>query len=465
MMVLVLIIITLIIIALISKLKEDNLKIKKLEEKIGILESLPNPKIQELEGKIQELNSLLKPEQRDILKIKEELENLTDQKTNLLNDISRNSKELGNLRSEIFAKKGEIVELDDKISLQEIGIYEPKYEFVNSEAYKAKLQTIRDKQKKLIKANKAVHGANIWNINGNRFKGKKLLNDIKKLVLRAFNNECDDVISKAKYNKFEIAQKRIFSSHTTISKLGSLMDIYIEADYIDLKIEELRLAIEYQIKKQEEKELQAELREQMREERKIQLEIERNRQKLEKEQHHYLNFLKQVKEQINQTINDKEKQELLNKQNKINAKLANIDKSMKDIDYREANQKAGYVYIISNIGSFGENIYKIGMTRRLNPDERIYELGDASVPFRFDTHAKIFSEDAPKLEAALHKAFEDKKVNMVNRRREFFNVTLDEIKKVVKDNFDKTVLFIDTPEADEYRQSKKIKEKNLVDIQ
>ena len=127
------------------------------------------------------------------------------------------------------------------------------------------------------------------------------------------------------------------------------------------------------------------------------------------------------------------------------------------MDYREANIKAGYVYIISNIGAFGENIYKIGMTRRLDPMDRVDELGDASVPFNFDVHAMIFSDDAPSLEAILHKEFENKKVNMINNRKEFFNVTLEEIKQVVHSNYDKVVEFIDVPAAEQYRESLKIK--------
>ena len=105
---------------------------------------------------------------------------------------------------------------------------------------------------------------------------------------------------------------------------------------------------------------------------------------------------------------------------------------------------------------FGENVFKIGMTRRLDPTERVSELGDASVPFNFDVHAMIFSDDAPALETALHKAFENKKLNMVNTRREFFKVSLDEIKEVVKKNFDKTVEFIDIPDAEQYRVSQKM---------
>lgn len=143
--------------------------------------------------------------------------------------------------------------------------------------------------------------------------------------------------------------------------------------------------------------------------------------------------------------------------NLLEVELDNINSKLADIDYRQKNQKAGYVYIISNIGAFGENIYKIGMTRRLEPEERIHELSDASVPFNFDIHAMIFSEDAPALENALHKAFEDKKVNMMNSRKEFFNVTLDEIKNVVKNNFDKSVDFIDIAPAEQYRETQRMK--------
>ena len=162
---------------------------------------------------------------------------------------------------------------------------------------------------------------------------------------------------------------------------------------------------------------------------------------------------------LNQIANNPDNQDLLQKKADIETQLAAIENSLKDIDYREANQKAGYVYIISNIGAFGENIYKIGMTRRLDPQERVDELGDASVPFNFDVHAMIFSDNAPALEAALHRAFEDKKVNMVNTRREFFNVTLDEIKKVVTENFDKTVDFHDVPDAEQFRMSQRMREK------
>ncbi len=280
--------------------------------------------------------------------------------------------------------------------------------------------------------------------------------DMQKLLLRAFNSECDDVIEHVKYNNIESSEKRIGSSRDAISKLGSMMGISITPTYYRLKIEELYLAFEYQRKKQDEKEEQKEARARMREEAKLAREIEEERKKLEKEQKHYQNALKKINEQL-KTASDEDRSAIEEKKAEIEKQLQKIDADFKNVDYREANQKAGYVYIISNIGAFGENIYKIGMTRRLNPMERVDELGDASVPFNFDVHAMIFSDDAPKLETALHVAFESRKLNFINRRREFFNVTLDEIKKVVKENFDKSVEFIDIAPAEQYRESLALK--------
>lgn len=232
------------------------------------------------------------------------------------------------------------------------------------------------------------------------------------------------------------------------------MNISVSNDYLDLKIKELRLAFEYQQKKQEEKEAQKAERAELREAAKLQKEIELQRKKIEKEQTHYQTAYEKLLKQLEATPDNVD---LIKKKAELENQLQDIEKAIQDIDYREANHKAGYVYIISNIGAFGENVYKIGMTRRLDPQDRVDELGDASVPFNFDVHAMIFSDDAPALEAALHKAFEDKKLNMVNTRREFFNVTLDEIKEVVKKNFDKTVEFIDVPDAEQYRVSQKMK--------
>lgn len=372
-----------------------------------------------------------------------------EQQKGRLADLQR---ELENARHELQKVKEQIIETNDAVLLQSFGIYTPRYSFMNSDEYKARLLEIRAKQKDMIRAKTAVTGSTNWTVNGNASKGKKMVSDMQKLLLRAFNSECDDVIEHVRYNNIEASEKRISASREAISKLGAMMGVSIAPAYYHLKTEELYLAFEYQQKRQEEKEEQKELRARMREEAKLAREIEEERKKLEKEQKHYKNALKKIIEQL-KSASEEERSAIEEKKSEIEEQLRRIDSDFKNVDYREANQKAGYVYVISNIGAFGENIYKIGMTRRLDPMERIDELGDASVPFNFDVHAMIFSDDAPKLEAALHKAFESRKLNFVNQRREFFRVTLDEIKKVVRENFDKSVEFIELAPAEQYRES------------
>ncbi len=366
----------------------------------------------------------------------------------------RLEKEIDKRTSKIDTLKKEAIFFEDAITFQEFGLYTPRYNFVTSEEYKEELDNIRDAQKKLIKSDKAIIGATTWTVNGSKSKGNKMIADMKKLFLRAFNSDCEDVISKVKYNNFDMSLKKIHQSANSIERLGKSMSLKITPKYIDWKEEELTLAFEYQQKKQEEKEAQKAARAEMREAARLQKEIEAQRKKIEKEQTHYQTAYEKLLKQLEENPDNAD---LLTKKSELENQLNDIDRAIKDIDYREANQRAGYVYIISNIGAFGENVYKIGMTRRLDPQDRVDELGDASVPFNFDVHAMIFSDDAPALETALHKAFEDRKLNMVNTRREFFNVTLDEIKEVVKENFDKTVEFVDVPDAEQFRVSQKMK--------
>lgn len=416
-----------------------------------------------LQQQYDELKSVLTPEMQDILKQKEVLHILENEKLetekqieSLNKTISDKTSEIWDLNNTIQQKKAEIIWMDDEILVQEFGLYKPQYEFASSLDYKEKLADIRSQQRAMIKNKTAVSGNTNWQVNGSTTKGRKMVSDTQKLLLRAFNSECDEVVSKVKYTNFDSSLNKIYKSAEAISKLGSIMDIAINNQYLNAKIQELRLAFEYQQKKQEEKENQRAARAELREAARLQKEIEAQRKKIEKEQTHYQTAYEKLLHQLEQNPDNND---LLQKKEELENQLKDIDKAIKDIDYREANQRAGYVYIISNIGAFGENIYKIGMTRRLDPQDRIDELGDASVPFNFDVHAMIFSDDAPALETALHKAFEDRKLNMVNTRREFFNVTLDEIKEVVKKNFDKTVEFVDIPDAEQYRISQKMKTK------
>lgn len=403
----------------------------------------------------ERLKGLLTPELTQINDQLKRIDELNKTIATIEKQISDKQEECNSLNDTINSKKSEVVELDDKIIYQDFGLYTPKFSFVSSDIYKEKLKDVRSKQKELIKNNLAVTGNMHWTVNGNASKGKKMVKDMQKLLLRAFNAECDDAVEHVKYGNFEQYQKKIQHSCDSISKLGSIMDVGITSRYFNLKVDELSLALEYQIKKAEEKEALKAARAEQREQAKLQKEIEASRKQLNKEHSHYDSALKKL---LIQLETNPDNQDLIDKKEKLENQLEDINKAISDIDYRQANMRAGYVYVISNIGSFGENVYKIVMTRRLDPQERVDELGDASVPFSFDVHAMIFSDDAPALENALHKAFADKKVNMVNQRREFFNVTLEEIKEVIKQNYDKTVEFIDTPDAEQYRMSQKMRE-------
>lgn len=351
--------------------------------------------------------------------------------------------------------KSEILVAEDTIELESFALYKPRFKFANAEEYKNKLLDIRDQQKLMLKEGTAARGNSSWAVNNSSTQGKHLIKDVQKLCLRSFNNECDTAVASVKFNNYDRCEARIRKSAEAVEKLGKIMGIFISGRYVELKIKELQLALEYETKKQEEKEALRELKAQQREEAQARKEMEQAKQAAEKEQKHYTNALTKITEQL-ASCSDLQREELSAKKSEIESHLARITESIKDLDYRQANIKAGYVYVISNIGAFGENVYKIGMTRRLDPQERVDELGDASVPFKFDVHAMIFSENAPALEAALHREFESKKVNMINGRKEFFRVSLDEIKKVVFENHDKAVEFIDVPDAEQYRESLKI---------
>lgn len=418
---------------------------------MGIMDIFNASKIKEENERIK---AILTPEMENAVNLQEHIDNLQKNVAELDKSIQKKQLTLQNIDEEIKKRRSDLVVLDEEILVQEFGLYKPQFEFASSLDYKEELAKVRSNQKELIKNKSAVSGNMNWTVNGNATKGKKMVSDTQKLLLRAFNNECDDIVSKVKYTNFDASLNRIYKSAEAISNLGTIMNIAVRPQYVDAKVKELRLAFEYQQKKQQEKEELKAAREEQRELAKIQREIEEQRRKIEKEHTHYQTAYEKLLKQLS---GNPDNPELIEKKKELEIHLNDIDKALTDIDYRQANMKAGYVYVISNIGAFGENVYKIGMTRRLDPQERVDELGDASVPFRFDVHAMIFSDDAPALENALHHAFENKKINMVNQRREFFNVTLDEIKEVVKKNFDKTVEFIDVPDAEQYRISQKMR--------
>lgn len=409
-----------------------------------------------LRNEINRLHNLLTPQQQNVELLSRQIQTMQAEHQRLSGIImtqnqavESQTRQLSLIEHQISEQKKQLFFLQNEEIYQEYALYKPAYVFANSDHYKDALTEIRNLQKKCISENKACIGGENWTVNDSKSKGNTMIKDLKKLLLRSFNLECDNIVDNVKISNLDKSIERVHKVSEQISKLGKIMGVSISDYYISLKMEEIKLALDFQQVKFAEKERLKELKAQQREEAKLQAEIEREQQKLRKEMAHYNNALNTIEHQMQQGVTP----DLLSKKEALQNHIKDIDNALQGLDCRIANKRAGYVYIISNIGAFGENVYKIGMTRRLDPSERIDELSDASVPFNFDIHAMIFSEDAPGLEAALHNAFENKKVNKVNPRREFFAVTLDEIKTTVRQNFDKTVEWIDIPDAMQYRQS------------
>ncbi|MFZ2950564.1 MAG: DUF4041 domain-containing protein [Desulfuromonadaceae bacterium] len=361
------------------------------------------------------------------------------------------------LHNEYEEKRLQILVIEEHLLLESFALYLPKFSFTSSTEYKDNLDSIREKQKNLIKSGEAAIGNQNWTVNNSQAQGRKLVNDMIKLVLRAFNNECDYCVDNVKFNNIELSEKRINQSFDAMNKLGRVMQVEISNAYKNLKVNELHLAHEFQKKKQEEKEAQKKTREELREQQKLEQEIRAAREKIEKERKHFRAALKELEARLKLVNGTPEAANVQAKIDEIQNQFAELDKEEKLIDYREQNAKAGYVYVISNIGSFGENVHKIGMTRRLEPMERVDELGDASVPFVFDVHAMIFSDNAPSLEAKLHEHFHANRINKLNNRKEFFRASIDEIEKVIRENFDKVVEINKESPAEHYRESLLIK--------
>lgn len=426
---------------------------KKEQQEIERLSGL----LADEQAKRMHLEALVTPEHMNLDSLRREIDEAKETLAQTREETEDAKVALQKVEQELKQKKSQIIETDDVILLQSFGMYTPRYSYALSDDYKVQVQRVRDSQKAMVKAGSAAVGNTNWTINGDAKKGSKAVKDMQKLLLRAFNSDCDSAIEHVKFNNVESASKRIQASADAVSKLGVIMGISISDNYVRLKLDELYLMYEYQLKKQREKEDAKEARQRQREEARAAKELEEAKKKLEKEQSHYSNELSRIRTQLASAKTEDARLALEEKKKTLEGHIADINRQISDVDYRTANQRAGYVYVISNIGAFGENVYKIGMTRRLDPMDRIDELGDASVPFDFDVHALIFTEDAPKLEAALHNAFEDRKLNFVNHRREFFSVTLDEIKRVIRENYDKTVEFVEVPPAEQFRESMRLR--------
>ncbi|MCD1286032.1 DUF4041 domain-containing protein [Brevibacterium sp. CCUG 69071] len=344
------------------------------------------------------------------------------------------------LKQQLHSRSTDLVELNDQEVLQDVGIYRYHHPLESAAAYKERLREIESQIAALVKSKRAITRSELFTFNNSLAQGKKLSSDLGRLMLRAYNAEADNVIRSLRAGNLRTALRRLEATRNAITKLGALMEMQIGDQYHDLRVHEVELTADWLMKKQEEREEAREERQRLREERKVQQELEEERKRLDKEKTHLTNTLRILQEQGQAD-------------DALNERLAVIDEAIEHNDFRAANIRAGYIYVISNEGAFGRGVVKIGLTRRLEPSERISELSGASVPFRFDTHTLFFSEDAVTLENELHKLFADRALNQANPRKEFFFATPEEVRLVLMERVGNMLEFTDTAEAAEFRQS------------
>jgi len=404
----------------------------------------------DLDTKVNSLRATL-PRLQGIAEIEEHRSRLTS----ALDELKRADQEC---RERISAHESTLANLvaqtqavEETLHFQSFGFYRPKYNLENSGHYLHQLEAVRDGQKSLVKSERATQCPTEWTVDGSASKGRKMVKEHAQLMLRAFNGECDAAIGQVKYNSVNNMENRIQRSFDAINKLGESKKLWITPDYLNLKMQELYLVHEHREKVEAEREEQRRIKEQMREEEKAQREIENAKREAENDEANKSRALEKARQELAKA-DTKQVDRLQSIVDRLEAELKEaLDRKVKAIA-RAQLTRSGHIYVLSNIGSFGEGVYKIGMTRRLEPLERVYELGDASVPFRFDVHAMIYSEDAPALENTLHQCFSSRRVNMVNTRREFFRVTLDEVRVAVEAHFG-VITFVTVPEAEEYRKT------------
>lgn len=396
--------------------------------------------IQDIEANQSNLATLKETIEKEKAKIEHDIEVRISKKNIELNQLCS---EISKVQDELQNKKQEVENLEPLVTV--VNIDTEGLELATSQELKNILSRYKLEEAELVKNNTAID---------------VLINDDKKFIttqirqiLRSFNAECDLAISNVTIKNIDTMRNKILRSYETLNKIYKSDGVQITKEFLENKLQQLITAHSYQEKLEDERVQKKLIQEQLKEEEKVRREIEREKAKIEKDETQFKNEISKLMKYLQKTDNEVEKTLYIDKIKECEEKLSELETVKSDVLNREKNTRAGFVYIISNIGSFGENIFKIGMTRRLEPMDRIKELSSASVPFEFDVHALIFSDDAPSLESILHNTFREYEVNKVNHRKEFFSIPLEKIEKVVTEHHNATVQWTYDAAAEEYRES------------
>lgn len=377
-------------------------------------------------------------EKEEYEKKKKELEN------EYIEKYSKYCEKYNEIKSEIEIVRGELRILNNE-AVEKYYIFSD-YDGITSQDCKNELILLRTEEKGLRESEQDIE------ILTRKINHKITERSIRQ-ILRNFNSECDNITSNISLKNIDAVRAKIQRAFESLNKLYSFDGVSLSKKILEIKLKRATLLYTFELKRQQEKDIQQAIKEQMMEEARAEREIQEQKKKIDKDLQQHMGEVKRLMKYMQKTQADVERQMYMDKIKELEEKIKSLESDKETVLEREANAKAGFVYIISNIGSFGDDIYKIGMTRRLEPMDRVKELSSASVPFEFDVHAMIFSSDAPDLESTLHRHFADHAVNKVNPRKEFYKVDIDEIERVVKENYNDTVQFTKIPVAAEYRQS------------
>ena len=415
-----------------QQLLEAQQRVEKREQELKDLQQQVLNRENALLGTQQEVNQLHELAERQQRELTSKLQETQDK----LNSLAQKEQELDN-------------ELANVQYLDECGFYTDLNQLVftygTSQEYKQAIQDNLNAQKEMITKNLVCKWETTWTVGNSVSKGETMMKDTSKMTIRCFNAECNAIIEHMNRTTLDKVNEKIKKSFNQINKLQKTRNMSMDEKYLELKLEQAKLVYEQQLKNKEERELEAQRRAELREQEKLEKEIQKEKDKALKEKQQYLKEMARLAKQKEQT------QELLDRIAELEAQVNSIDETIDNLDERGSVQcKAGWVYVISQPGS--EDV-KIGTTRRLDPHERIKELGSASVPFKFNTHAVLFAEDAFALENKLHKYFNDKRVNKANIRKEFFHVDVKEVAEYVHTNIDAHVEFDFNPINEEYEIS------------
>lgn len=450
----------------ILRLKNEQLT-KQLEHKEQLVQEIINNANSKADEQLRNINNEIDKKafyMTEIDRLKAELESLAKKENNRIKKIQK----LDTIQKSINDCIKKYFEQSQEPYDRTINLPNDLIRDINTYAPSVILKLHNMDYKDLNKAFKA--NERIINELLERYSGRyntKTNQAIYQLMVIALRAELQNVLYTLNYKKLDEALnniKEIINKYLNIARSGNQTISSTLTKFIGelevLFIDAVKIEYEYYVKKEAARQEQIALREQMRIEAEERRRLKEQEEQMKQEAAKYEAEIANINEQIKASEDDEKTKQLLAKIQELESQLNDIDKKKEEIVNLQ-NGKAGYVYVISNLGSFGDNVFKIGMTRRLDPQERIDELGSASVPFKFDVHSFIFSNDAVQLESNLHQALEKQRVNKVNNRKEFFKISIDDLENLVY-KFDPAAEFNRTMEAEQYRQTLSIEEEQNI---